>query len=76
MAGSSFRRAWTRFIGFRVMPPQLPFFDVGAAATKIKPHPCAPMNFTTAHRENLILNLMSDECDGAYATCRSMSSLP
>jgi hypothetical protein len=58
------------------MLPQLPFFDISAAATKIKPHLCAPMNLSPARCENLVLNLMSDECDGAHATCRIMFSLP
>ena len=34
------------------------------------------MNLSTARYENLILNLMSDECDNAHATCRIMFSLP
>jgi hypothetical protein len=59
-----------------VMLPQLPFFDISAAATKIKPHLCAPMNLSTARCENLILNLISDEGDDAHATCRIMFSLP
>jgi hypothetical protein len=76
MACNSFRCAQTCFTGLRVMLPQLPFFDISAAATKIKLHLCAPMNLSTARCGNLILNLMTDECDDAHATCRIMFSLP
>jgi hypothetical protein len=76
MAGNSFRCAQTGCPGLRVMLPPLLFFDGSAAATKIKPRLCAPMNLSTARCENLILNLMSDECDDAHATCRIMFSLP
>ena len=75
MACSSFRRAWIHFIAFRVMLPHLRFFDVGTAQLKLNP-PLRADEFFNAHCENPILNLMSDECDGAYATCRNMSSLP
>jgi hypothetical protein len=76
MACNSFRGAQTGFTGLRVMLSPLPFFDGSAAATKIKPHLCAPMNLSPARCENLILNLMSDEGDDAHATCRIMFSLP
>ena len=76
MACNSFRCAQTGFTGLRVMLPQLPFFDISAAATKIKPQLCAPMKLSTARCENLILNFMSDEGDDAHATCRIMFSLP
>jgi hypothetical protein len=74
---SSFTRATYHFARpSRGASQRLSSFDISAAATKINPHLCAPMNLSPARRENPLLNLMSDEGDDAHATCRVMFSPP